>query len=215
MSFNKPLVAFDIGNVLCRVDFDPFLELGLKLEVFPSLVLADEWAERIQPEHDVGLLSMEDALRGITDDESRVKQLLDCWLLDVITLSKPMLTLVEQLKKRRPVALLSNVGKEHSGIFNMCRAFDGCLKHFSCEVGARKPSKLFFQSFYIEQGWKGIWRSNGNHKNYSLFFDDRQENVDASQPFFQGRQFSLDDYETDEEAAKAIREMLTAADEPC
>ena len=47
------------------------------------------------------------------------------------------------------IALLSNMGLEHATFIreSLPELFQGRLLHLSCEVGARKPTKLYYQSF--------------------------------------------------------------------
>ena len=84
------------------------------------------------------------------------------------------------------VALLSNVGLEHAvqmaRVLDIDSFFDKCVKHLSCHVGARKPTKLYYQSFLMQ------------HPEFygAAYLDDLQENLDASVPFgFRPRRFSL------------------------
>lgn len=102
-------------------------------------------------------------------------------------------------KYRYEVSLLSNIGFDHADFLRQkCPVFKKCNQHFSCDVGARKPTKLFYQSFLLEYGWdKDV-----------LFFDDRPENVKAAESYLAGVQFDIEDYATDEEAAQAVRNRL-------
>ena len=85
------------------------------------------------------------------------------------------------------MALLSNIGTEHAALMehslNVGTFFSGAIKHFSCFVGARKPTALFYQSFLLE-----------HPEFYScLYIDDLQENLDVGKRFgFQTYRFSLD-----------------------
>jgi FMN phosphatase YigB (HAD superfamily) len=87
------------------------------------------------------------------------------------------------------IALLSNIGFEHAKLVHKLLSYDECgfffnHKHFSCEVGARKPTKLFYQSFLMQ------------HPEFQgcLYVDDLQENLDAADELgFRIRKFSLQD----------------------
>ena len=47
------------------------------------------------------------------------------------------------------------------------------VKHYSCEVGARKPSKLYYHSFLqMHPEFKG-----------AIYVDDNKENLEASKEF--------------------------------
>ena len=85
------------------------------------------------------------------------------------------------------VAILSNMGHEHATHIreNYPRIFDGCHLHLSCEVGARKPTKLYYQSFMMQYP----------HFAGAPFFDDRPENVIAAKEFgLDGRHFELGEF---------------------
>ena len=90
------------------------------------------------------------------------------------------------------VALLSNVGLEHAIVMEKIldhhhlhsnKFFSKCVKHLSCQVGARKPTKLYYQSF-LQQ-----------HPEFegAAYLDDLQENLDMGKEFgFRPYFFSLE-----------------------
>ena len=97
-----------------------------------------------------------------------------------------------RLSHNLQVALLSNIGVEHAAMMNQVLQdgdfFQGAIKHFSCDVGARKPSKLFYQSF-LQQ-----------HPEFvgSLYVDDLVENLEASRQFgFRTLHMSLEQSDVD------------------
>src|SRR5208282_4959941 len=91
------------------------------------------------------------------------------------------------------VALLSNIGKEHSQYFRklMATAVDSkgisrAIQFFSCEVGARKPSLLYYQTFLY---------MHPDFKENCLYIDDLQENLDAAKKLgFKTVKFDLKDF---------------------
>jgi hypothetical protein len=75
------------------------------------------------------------------------------------------------------VALLSNIGVEHAVMMENTLKHGGffpdAIKHFSCDVGARKPSMIYYQSFLWQYPeFKGC-----------LYVDDLQENLDSGAKF--------------------------------
>ena len=77
--------------------------------------------------------------------------------------------------------------------------FNKCIQHFSCEVGARKPSKLFFQSFLMEEP----------HFHRSIFIDDIDENVEmAKKCGFRAVRFNINDFSDDALAAEKFRQIV-------
>ena len=102
------------------------------------------------------------------------------------------------------------MGLEHAAYIrnNHPEVFAGRILHLSCEVGARKPTKLYFQSFLMQ------------HPEFadSVFVDDREENLEmAKQMGFEPHQFSLENLaqmsEDDrKEAIKDIRSKIFTND---
>jgi len=183
-------VALDIGNVLVNVDFQGFLrKLSKRLNI--TLEEALYFMNRSQKLHDLGLTVMKDELIDHLKIRSEVlrEELIDDWN-NCITPADWMLEKLDTwcTEHDLQVALLSNVGLEHavrmSQVLNHNGFFDKAVKHFSCHVGARKPTVLYYQSFLaLHPEWKGC-----------PYIDDLQENLDASQQFgFRTYRFALDE----------------------
>jgi FMN phosphatase YigB (HAD superfamily) len=175
-------IAFDVGNVLIQVDLEEFFvefkRFGLRAD--PLTFIND-----IQARQDIGLETLREALGtrfGLSG--SQVKRLEKAWD-DTIKPNYEMLNFVDGLKAARTkVAILSNMGPEHAACIRKehSRVFNGCKLHLSSEVGARKPSKLYYQSFLMQHpSFRGC-----------LFLDDRVENLVAAEEFgFKCRHFKL------------------------
>jgi len=194
-------VAFDIGNVICHVYIDKFFDFLVEREIVVDRERADDFVCGIQHPQDLGLYNVRQGFYRFNPTLSKqtLQDLHDMWL-DIVEPSEPMLNLIEELiLDGYEVALLSNIGYDHAGVVRQrCPIFKKCHQHFSCEVGARKPTKLYFQSFYLSYGWD----------SGTMFFDDREENVKASYPILRGQRFDLDDYDKDEEAAEYMRTFI-------
>lgn len=199
---HKPkLVAFDIGNVLCHVVFDDFINWLLYEGIVESKEVAEEFLASIQHPQDLGLYNIKQGFRRFYPqiDNKTIQTLHDIWL-DVARPSEIMLNVVEELiDEGWSVSLLSNIGFDHADYLrHKCNVFKKCNQHFSCEVGARKPAKLFYQSFLLQYGWsKDV-----------MFFDDRQENIKAAEGYLTGVLFDIENYKSDQEAATAMRTHL-------
>ncbi len=182
-------ICLDIGNVLCSVDAVPFLE---KLSETFNITMpeASRFLKRFQQLHDLGYTTMEDELKDHFNAKSPVtlKKLVDAWNDSV----SPILEIISKLNTLRQehelqVALLSNIGVEHAAMVESKLShggfFPNAIKHFSCFLGARKPSTIFYQSFLLQYPeFKGC-----------LYVDDLQENLNASKPFgFQTFRLALD-----------------------
>lgn len=178
-------VAFDLGNVIVHINFDPFIkvyrEFSLDQIDDPMVFLQD-----LQGQHDLGLTTIARAVKerfGISQSQSN--DLVDAWN-SIIEPNEKMVNLLEDVKSRYRVALLSNIGLEHAAYFrhHLPHIFEGCDLHLSCEVGARKPSKLYYQSFLMEYP---------EYKSYNnLYIDDLEANLLVGKKYFKTYHFELD-----------------------
>jgi FMN phosphatase YigB (HAD superfamily) len=182
-------IALDIGNVLCTVDAAGFI--SLLSETFNiTLPEATRFLKRFQQIHDLGYTTMADELKDNFDLKSPITldKLVKAWNNSIVPCI-PMLSTLNNLRDKHnlQVALLSNIGIEHAQMMEekleLGGFFPGVIKHFSCFVGARKPSMVYYQSFLMQYpDFKGC-----------LYVDDLQENLDASKQFgFQTFHLSLE-----------------------
>lgn len=172
-------VCLDIGNVLCKVMTEPFLE-NLSETFNVTLPEANRFLKRFQRLHDIGYTTMEDELKDKFGVKSPVtiNRLVNAWN-DSVMPSIDVLDKLNDLRKNHglKVALLSNIGVEHAEMIATKLEHNGffpdAIQHFSCVVGVRKPSLIFYQSFLLQYPqFKGC-----------LYVDDLQENLDASKIF--------------------------------
>lgn len=183
-------ICLDIGNVLCRVNTQGFVE-QISEAFNTSIPEASRFLKRFQQIHDLGYTTMEDELKDRFGAKSptTINRLVESWNNSVV----PDDYIIRQLnflrnKDNLQVALLSNIGVEHAEMMNFKLAeggfFPGVIKHFSCFVGARKPSNIYYQSFLLQYPeFKGC-----------LYVDDLKENLEASKAFgFQTYHFTLED----------------------
>jgi len=178
----------DIGNVLVHVRLNYFLDKISQLipeNHDPLLFL-----ETIQGMHDIGLLTMKQAFRDKYElshsNLISVDELLELWN-SVLERNHFMINLMKDLHFQGVrFGLVSNIGYEHHQylkkicpeIFEMSE-----IHHLSYEVGARKPSKLYFQSFLQDHpSWIGC-----------VYVDDRMDNLLTGKQYgFRTIQFDLD-----------------------
>lgn len=172
-------IALDIGSVLCNVIPEPFLE-NLSETFNITIAEANRFLKRFQQIHDLGYTTMADELKDTFEVKSPViiTRLVNAWNDSII----PYIPILDRLnhlriKENLQVALVSNIGLEHATMMedklNHEGFFPGAIKHFSCHVGARKPSMVYYQSFLIQYPqFKGC-----------LYVDDLQDNLDASKQF--------------------------------
>ncbi len=182
--------AFDIGNVLVNVDFPGFIN---KLSKTLNITVEDAtyFLNRSHAMHDLGLTVMKDELIDHLHIKSSVlrDELIQDWN-NCITPADWFLDKIDALcdKHGIKVAFLSNVGTEHAvrmrNTLGPYKFFAEGIKHFSCEVGARKPTFLYYQSFLqLHPEFHGC-----------PYFDDLRENLEAGSKFgFKPFRFSLEE----------------------
>jgi FMN phosphatase YigB (HAD superfamily) len=81
------------------------------------------------------------------------------------------------------IALVSNIGHEHKARIEDSRTFEKCIKFFSCDVGARKPTMLYYKTFL------------DMHPEFlgALYVDDLAENLAMGEKFgLKPIEFALD-----------------------
>lgn len=170
-------ICLDIGNVLCTVDMEVFIK-DLSETFNTTKQEAQYFLKRFQRIHDLGYTTMEDELkeRFGAKSEYTISRLVNVWNGSVAPFI-PILDSFNSLRAKHnlQVALLSNIGVEHAAMMEDKLKHDGffpgAIKHFSCDVGARKPSMIYYQSFLtMYPEFKG-----------SLYVDDLQENLDVGE----------------------------------
>lgn len=195
-------VCLDIGNVLCHVDFEPIVT-GLSRTLNVSQADVMYFLRRVQKLHDLGLTNLSDELRDHFKirSETIVSDLIAMWN-SCIRANADMLNSIYLLGKSQEIkiAILSNIGFEHKdNLKNILSQYhqelilDNAITHFSCDVGCRKPSLLYYQSFLQQYPeFKG-----------AVYVDDLKENLASSEKFgFRTFHFDLTNYFLDSGATK-------------
>ena len=200
-------IALDIGNVLVHVDIDTFIDelflMGIdKFRGFEFLVIMQNF-------FDNGILDMRKALQ-LRFPELSVKETnraCEAWLAVVKPCFPTLEVVTELLSEGAQVALLSNIGKDHAEYLSdmLSGQFDRCIKHFSCDVGSRKPQKLFYQSFIMDHP---NFLDNDSCIYKGIFLDDRLENVESAKRYLDSKIFDISLYTSEEEAAKDMIRII-------
>lgn len=183
-------IALDIGNVLCRVDFRKFTFAISRITNLSTWEVGRK-INRSQKIRDVGLLSMTDILESEFGIKSQpvIDDLISIWNEQVVSFDLNVLDFFES-KKDLQIALLSNVGLEHSNMiknyfnyFTEDSRFKNAIFYFSCDLGTRKPNTLYYSNFLsIHPEFKGC-----------IYLDDLRENLDtASKLGFNSVEFNLE-----------------------
>lgn len=196
--------AFDIGNVLVYANFNEFLrKLSKTLNI--TLEEATYFMNRSQKLHDLGLTNMSDELRDHFKIKSPVtmEELITQWN-EVIRPADFLLERIDKMEKEHnlKIALLSNVGLEHSAqmkrVLGYSKFFDKAIKFFSCDVGARKPTILYYHTFLkLHPEFWGC-----------PYIDDLQENLDVGASFgLNPYRFSLEELTNDDNWEEKVAKL--------
>jgi len=181
-------LCLDIGNVLCKINFNPFIDL---LSKYLNITREEVWyfLNRVQKLHDLGLTKMEDELKDHFKIKSPViiEELIDAWGKTLIPNHHLIDCINECVEKENiKIALLSNIGFEHAAWFDSNINIKNSLKYFSCFVGARKPSFIYYQTFI---------QMHPQFKD-SIYLDDNEDNLKSAVQFgLKSHYFNLQDYE--------------------
>jgi len=184
-------IAVDIGNVICNVDFTNFIsELSKTLNI--SIDDVNYFLHRTTKLHDLGLTQIGDELR----DHFKIKSTVIIDLLTnewnrTITIDKTMLYFLDDLRIHdTQIALLSNIGVDHAFLMPklLGSIWHNSIKFFSSEVGAIKPSFLYYKTFLDMYP-----QFNG-----CIYLDDRIENIEVSKKFgFRAIKFVLNSFDNE------------------
>lgn len=148
-------IAFDLGNVLVRVDHGRFCQrLGAAAGVSSRQVYEAVFNSGLEPEYDSGRLSSEEFHRelcrlfGINPPFSLFSQ----WWQDIFDPMESMAELVARLAGRYSLFLVSNTNSLH---FDYIRRRFPLLRHvgrfiLSYRVGSRKPEPAIYQRLIQE-----------------------------------------------------------------
>jgi len=176
-------VAFDIGNVLCEVDLEHFYSIYNENIYYGnrSLNNAQDFLDCLHAQQDLGASTVDKklielSLFGAPDlSREKIEKIKRGWN-ETIVIHDMMIEFKNDLLRRGVnVALLSNMGFEHKEHIKKKHPelFDGCILHLSCDVGARKPSRLYYQSFLLDHPeFKG-----------ALYLDDLDNNLGMGEEY--------------------------------
>lgn len=174
-------ILLDLGGVLIDVDYHrtaaAFNDLGFDgFEAIYSKAQQDHLFDGFE----IGALSpgeFRSRIRSLQGNGITDEQVDDCWNAMLGTIPPERIALIEQLKKRYRVLLLSNTNAIHVpafeaivardlGIADFKRLFHGA--YYSCEMGLRKPDAAAFHH---------VLSRHGADPSRTLFIDDSIQHV--------------------------------------
>jgi len=150
-------LALDLGNVLVQVDHYRFCRRLAELaKLTPEAVYAQVFESSLEPGYDTGQLTSEEFHRRVMEHFRVALPYPEfaAWWNDIFDPMEGMAELVEGLRERYPLFLVSNTNALH---FTHIRERYAFLSHFrrfvlSYEVGSRKPEPGIYQSLIQETG---------------------------------------------------------------
>ena len=170
------VIAFDLGNVLIRVDHERFCRrLGEAVGASPQEVYAAVFASGLEPEYDTGRLTSEEFFQEVCRlfHIDLPFPLFSAWWQDIFDPMEGMAEVVEKLAGRYPLFLVSNTNALHFPYIYRRFPLLGHVGRFilSYQVGSRKPETAIYQRLIQE-----INRPPGE----CLFVDDKAPFVEAA-----------------------------------
>lgn len=169
-------LAVDIGNVIYHTDMNGFI--GTLSRTFnTNSTDVFRFLKSFQQFHDLGQTTMEYQISNYFNCKSDlILQDINKKWLEVLKPEPQMINLLRDLiADGHQIAILSNMGTEHVQLIEktMGPVYKNLVKHFSCNVGARKPTMLYYQSFLWQYPeFKGC-----------TYIDDLEENLESSKQF--------------------------------
>lgn len=177
-------LILDLGGVLIDVDYGrsaaAFKALGVeRFEEQFSKAKQSRLFDRFET-GELGPAAFRDEVRrtlgpGLTD-----KEIDSCWNAMLGSIPPIRMELVEELRMRYRVYLLSNTNKIHVPAFlsivkeqnriaDFEQEFDGC--YFSCDLGSRKPDAAIFQH---------VMKDTHSSLERTIFIDDSIQHVEGA-----------------------------------
>ena len=196
-------LAIDIGQVICHLDFTDF---NRKLAKYANITEreADDFLIQSQKTHDLGYSTLEKDISGqvygLDIYPEEVADIMKEWHQTVKVNPIVMEWVLKLLDNETEIALVSNIGIEHTETMKVILApiYDRVVRFFSFEVGARKPTYVYYQTFLnMYPQYKGC-----------CYMDDNISNIESGRLFgFNSIQFDLSKMKNDNEIRNTLTEI--------
>jgi FMN phosphatase YigB (HAD superfamily) len=195
------IVAFDLGNVMLHVDINGFIDFmseHFQIDRDRALTILTF----IQPLQDIGAVDIVTGLKPFFPygDYDLVREK---WR-GIISRCDPTISIMKELVDSgwADVCILSNIGHDHSRLVReMIPEMGGTSQYFSCEMGVRKPNTSYFKMFDLDK--------NLSKNSRNIFFDDRKDNIETADMFFQNTVcFDIEKYQTTRAAADDMGRII-------
>jgi len=203
MPKNINSIIFDLGGVLFDIDYSftqkAFIALGAKeFDKFYS----QQKQEGLFDEFEKGKVSAAHFRAGVKKflpDHISEKQVDDAWNALLIGFPGEKVTLLNRLKQKHRLFLLSNTNDIHlPAVFEMMKKAHGKgimatmfeKEYYSCQMGMRKPDIEIFEK---------VCKDNNLDPAGTLFIDDSIQNIEGAKKFglqtlYYNSSISLEEY---------------------
>jgi len=177
-------IIFDLGGVILNINvqltYDAFRNLGWNVSLEEEMVAKRKELFRNLEKGDTSVEAFHDHFRQLTGLNSSDEEIENAWTAMILDIPSDRVKLLEQLKKRYRIFLLSNTNEIHKDKFhrifqeNYGYSFYDLFErnHYSHEMGKRKPDTDIYSQVLSE-----------NHliAEECLFIDDMEENIIAAE----------------------------------
>ncbi|MGY8988606.1 MAG: HAD family hydrolase, partial [Flavobacteriales bacterium] len=179
---NIKAIIFDLGSVILNINYQNTINAFSKLGVKNA---ASFYSKKVQTnlfnQIETGNITAKKFLMELQKetDNASINQVSEAWNAMLLDLPENRLTLIQSLKKKYSIYLLSNTNSIHIDAFKkkignikwvkFCNLFDKI--YLSHEVGLRKPNAAIFEYILGDQ----------NLKAQEVFFiDDSPEHIEGA-----------------------------------
>jgi putative hydrolase of the HAD superfamily len=177
-------LVFDFGNVIINIDVERTIEAFAALTQRPMSRVKTVFEEdQIFRRYETGLFQdteFRDIIRQALGFPFSDQEIDSAWNALLLNVPKERITLIENLKTRYPVYLLSNTNNIH---------IEACNKYFKANFGIPTVRSLFSKAFYSYEMelwkpekaiYKTLLNEIGKEPNQVLFVDDNDSNIKAA-----------------------------------
>jgi putative hydrolase of the HAD superfamily len=177
-------ILFDLGGVILDINVQAtlkhFYDLGFPAELlqYPNNMTTDLFFRYETGK--IGTLEFRNELRKISGQDVNDEELNEAWNAMIVRIPEKRTRLLDQLKERYDLYMLSNTSPLHAPVFEQMylevagRPMKDLFKklYYSFEIGWHKPDP---------EAWEHVIADAGIVPQETLFLDDNIHNIKASQ----------------------------------
>lgn len=176
-------LIFDFGGVFINLNYSATIEAFQQLGIENFDVLYSQAQQsNLFDDYETGKISSQRFINGLLDylpAKTTPNQVVAAWNAMLLDIEPEKVNLLEELRKKHPVYLLSNTNEIHIDIaFRRWKQTIGQSIHsyfdkiyLSHEVGLRKPNSEIFEL---------VCRENDLNPAHTLFIDDTEQHINGA-----------------------------------